>query len=161
MNTHKLPGQRMRSIYEQVPMAEYYWILGHLSLLLSRLKHIIPEKASWERMQAFIFLKIPSTVVELFHNPHPIFHRFSTTPSPPHGNLGLGTEFGVRIISRGSLTYPWLIQTFAITNKWVFTEKLVLVAVLFMFVCGKTVSSLSILRERFSYIRPRQTLLHN
>ena len=44
----------MRSIYEQAPMAEYYWILGHLSLLLSRLKHSIPEKASWERMQAFI-----------------------------------------------------------------------------------------------------------
>ena len=30
-----------------------------------------------------------------------------------------------------------------------------------MFVCGKTVPSLSILRERFSYIRPRQTLRHN
>ena len=49
----------MRSIYEQAPMAEYYWILGHLSLLLSRLKHSIPEKASWERMQAFIFKSPP------------------------------------------------------------------------------------------------------
>jgi len=31
-----------------------------------------------------------------------------------------------------------------------FPQKLVLVAVLFMFVCGKTVPSLSILGERFS-----------
>ena len=38
---NSLPKQRMRSIYEQVPMAKYYWIPGHLSLLLCRLKHSI------------------------------------------------------------------------------------------------------------------------